>query len=295
MTTVIEIVFSPSVMALLAALQFALVVLFVRKGLDYSDATTATYISIAVATLVFWAAAPFYMRLEFWSHPALIIFAVVGLFRPILSTFLSNAATMQVGPTIAATLGGIAPVFAVAGGVLLLSEPLTVPVAGGTLGIVLGVMVLASRSRGAPRSYARLALLLPLGAAVLRAIAQVMTKWGLDSLPEPLMAGLMGFTVSLVIATPFTVARQKGALLKVHPSAWFWFSCSGVVNAGAVMAVNIALQGGYVVYVVPLTASFPLFTLLLSIMFFKQESFTSRTLAGLALILIGVLAIMLPR
>jgi drug/metabolite transporter (DMT)-like permease len=57
--------------------------------------------------------------------------------------------------------------------------------------------------------------------------------------------------------------------------------------------MNQALNGGYVVYVGPLAASFPLFTLLLSVIFFRQESFSSRMLAGLALILIGVLAIMI--
>ena len=138
-----EVLLGPSVMALVAALQFALVVLFVRKGLDYVDATTGTFLSIAVATFVFWVAAPFFVEWEFWSNPALLIFGLVGLFRPLLSTLLSNAATLQVGPTIAATLGGIAPVFSVAGGVLLLSEPLSTPVALGTLAIVGGVMVLS--------------------------------------------------------------------------------------------------------------------------------------------------------
>lgn len=290
-----HILLGPTVMALVAAVQFALVVLFVRKGLDYSDATTGTFLSITVTTLVFWAVSPLFIQRGFWGSPALIIFGVIGLFRPILSTLLSNAATMQVGPTIASTLGGIAPVFSVAGGVLLLSEPLTLPVATGTLAIVGGVMVLASRGRGTPRTWAKMALLLPLGAAVLRAVAQVMTKWGLDILPEPLMAGLMGSTVSFLVAAPVVLLRQKGALLRVHPMAWLWFSCSGLSNAGAVMAINQALNGGYVVYVGPLAASFPLFTLLLSVLFFRQESFTSRILAGLALILGGVVVIMVLR
>lgn len=284
----VENLLGPTAMALLAALQFALVVLFVRKGLDYADATTGTAISIAVATLVFWVTAPLYVERHYWASPALLIFGAVGLFRPSLSTWLSNAATLQLGPTIAATVGGIAPVFAVAGGVLLLSEPLTAPVAVGTAGIVAGVMVLSSRGRGTPGGWAKIALLLPLTAAVLRAIAQVMTKWGLDILPDPFMAGLMGFSVSLLLTAPLALARRRGAPRRVHRLAWVWFSWSGLANAGAVMAINLALRDGYVVYVGPLTASFPLFTLLLSLLFFRQETFTSRVVAGLCLIFLGV-------
>lgn len=287
-----EILPGPSAMALLAALQFALVVLLVRKGLDYADAATGTVISIAAATLVFWVTAPLYVERHYWSSPALLIFGAVGLFRPSFSTWLSNAATMQLGPTIAATVGGIAPVFAVAGGVLLLSEPLTAPVVAGTLGIVAGVMVLSSPGRGRPGGWAKIALLLPLAAAVLRAIAQVMTKWGLDILPDPFMAGLMGFTVSLLMTAPLALMRRRArALPRVHRLAWVWFSWSGLANAGAVMSVNMALRDGYVVTVGPITASFPLFTLLLSLLFFRQETFSSRVVAGLCLIFLGVTAI----
>ena len=57
------------------------------------------------------------------------------------------------------------------------------------------------------------------------------------------------------------------------------------------MALNVALQQGYVVLVGPLAATFPLFTLLFSVMFFRQETFTVRTLSGVVAISAGVIVI----
>ena len=291
----LDVLLSPSLLSLLAAAQFALQVLFVHKGLNYTDAFRGTCIAIGVAALIFWAASPLYMERAFWGSPALLIFGAVGLFRPVMSTWLSNAAIKEVGPTITATVGAVGPMFTVAGGVLLLSEPLSPATLLGTVGIVGGVMMISLRGRATLRTWATIALLLPLGSAVLRSVAHLMIKFGLETLPEPFMAGLMGFTVSFLMALPPALVRWRGTAAPVPARGWYWFALSGSANAGAMMALNVALNKDYVVFVGPLTASFPLFTLLFSVLFFRQETFTARTLAGVVTITAGVILITLLR
>jgi drug/metabolite transporter (DMT)-like permease len=290
----VEILLGPSVLGLVTAVFFALSILCIRKGLDGSDAATGTLISIAASTALFWVTAPLYMEAGSWFSPALLVFGAVGLFRPVISTYLSNAATKQVGPTIAATVGSVGPFFAVAGGVLLLGEPLGPATVLGTLGIMSGVMVLSSRGR-APRTWAKVALLLPLGSAVLRAAAHVMVKYGLEMLPEPFMAGLVSYSVSLVLALLTTAAGNRQGPARASRGALRWFVSAGICNALAIMALNVALLKGMVVFVGPLTATFPLFTLLFSVVFFRQERVTGRTLAGVVLITAGVIAILVLR
>ena len=53
----------------------------------------------------------------------------------------------------------------------------------------------------------------------------------------------------------------------------------------------VALAKGLLVYVGPLTATFPLFTLAFSVLFFRQEAIPRNILAGVALISAGVAAI----
>lgn len=286
----LDVILAPSVLGLVAAFFFALSILLVRKGLDHTEPAVGTLISIGTATAMFWLAAPFYMKAEFWFSPALLIFGAAGLFRPVISTLLSNTAAKLVGPTIAATVGSIGPIFSVAGGVFLLHEPLGPAGALGTLGIVFGVMVL-SRRGNAPRTWARIALLLPLGSAVLRALAHVMIKYGFEILPEPFMAGMMSYSVSFAVALATCFLPRRSLPWPISGQALRWFMLSGLCNGAAIMALNVALQKGLLVFVAPLTATFPLFTLLLSAMFFKQETLTGKTMAGVCLISAGVIAI----
>ncbi|MCZ6729230.1 MAG: DMT family transporter [SAR324 cluster bacterium] len=289
----LDLMLGPSLLSLAAAAMFALQVLYVRKGLDFTDAITGTCIAIGTSMLIFWAAAPLYMERAHWSSPALLIFGAVGLFRPSISTWLSNFAIKEMGPTIAATVGAVGPMFTVAGGVLLLAEPLSGYTVLGTVGIVAGVMIISWRGRATPGTWTAFALLLPLGSAVLRAVAHIMVKLGLETLPEPFMAGLMGFTVSFAVALPAALLQRRRAPRPIPLGGWYWFALSGVSNAAAIMALNTALRQGYLVLVGPLTATFPLFTLLFSVMFFRQETFTARTLGGVVAISAGVIVITL--
>ncbi len=286
----LEVILGPSLLGLASAFFFALTVLYVRKGLDYADATVGTLISMGAATVLFWVTAPFYMKAEFWLSPALLIFGAVGLFRPVISTYLSNAATKQVGPTITATVGSVGPLFSVAGGVFLLHEPLGPAGALGTVSIVFGVMVLA-RKGPTPRTWPMLALLLPLGSGMLRSAAHVMVKFGLEILPEPFMAGMIAYTVSFVLGLGSYLIRRPKHERGVSGPALYWFVLSGLANGVAIMALNVALKKGMLVVVGPLTATFPLFTLLLSAVFFRQESLTRKTLAGVFMISGGVIVI----
>ena len=129
------------------------------------------------------------MKAEYWSSPVLPLLAAIGLFRPLLSANLGMAGTRILGPTISSTLSATAPLFGVALGVVLLSEPLTPAVAIGTTGIVIAVVVLSWRG-GAHRTWPLVALLLPVGAAFLRSLAHAFAKVRVGSIAKPLLCRL---------------------------------------------------------------------------------------------------------
>ena len=62
-------------------------------------------------------------------------------------------------------------------------------------------------------------------------------------------------------------------------------------NGLAMLALITALREGVVVVVAPIAGSFPLFTLLTSLLFFRQERFTPRILAAVFLVIASVAAI----
>jgi drug/metabolite transporter (DMT)-like permease len=280
----------PVALALLAAALFGAALVSTQSGLRYTDALSGARISVPSAAGLFWLCAPF-LDWSKWQWPAAGIFAVVGLFFPAAVTLLTFEANRRMGPTVAGTIGSTAPLFAVLGAALFLGETLGARELAGTAVIVLGSMAL-SRPGGtelgaAPAS----ALWLPWSAALLRAVAQVLTKAGLALWPSPFAAALLGYTVSAAIVWSAGAARGKGAAA-VNRAGVSWFALTGLLNGLAVLSLYGALDGGPVHLVSPIVATYPLFTLVLSAAWLRRERLTGRLASGVALTAAGVVILL---
>ena len=194
MSSLCSISYLPVVLGLCTAVLFAFGVHCTRIGLRHTDSMSATMISIGASTGLYWLFAPWFIEPRYWLSPAMWVFAGIGLFRPLISANLGTASTRLVGPTIASTLSATSPLFGAALGVLILEETLTPGLMAGTIGIVLGVVALSWRSAGSV-NWPLWALLLPLAAAMLRVLANVFAKLGMQILPSPYFAGLVGYSV----------------------------------------------------------------------------------------------------
>lgn len=283
-----------SVLALAAAAQFATGTLMARRGLGQGDSVTGAVISIGTSALIYWAVAPLAIAPAYFLSPAVWVFAGIGVLRPGVTTILAYEGNRRVGPTIAATMASLSPMFAVAGGVVFLAERPAATTLLGTLGVVCGAAVLAGKGR-VPRSWPVWALLFPLGAAMIRSGAHVAARWGLLMLPSVVMSGLVAYSVSFTVSASIWAVRHRRARQPLTRAAFAWFVGAGALNAGAIFALNTALMLGQVVVVSPLTATYPVFTLLGSWLVFRQEQITGRTVAGVLLIVPSVILITLGR
>lgn len=280
----------PAMLALLSAFMFAVGIQLTRLGLQHTDPATAALVQIAASTGAYWLLAPAFVEARYWLTPAVLLFAAIGLFRPFLSARLALAGTKHLGPTISSTLSGTAPLFGVTFGVLALSESLTLPVVTGTLGIMAGVIVLSSKGKATKRDWAVWALLLPVGASLLRALAQLLAKVGMESLPSPFFVGLVGYTVSLAIALVGTDTRRRASAF-VHTPGFKWLLLTGVVNGLSVLSLNTALACGKLSVISPIVACSPFFTLLLGWFVFKETTINARVVTAVALIVPSVVFI----
>lgn len=279
----------PVVLALGAAFLFALGIQFTRKGLHFSDPRTGTLISIGTATSLYWAVSPWMLERHYWLSPAIALFAAIGLFRPFLSSNLSMAGTQYLGATISSTLASTSPLFGVALGVLLLGEYLGLDIAFGTAAIVAGVVVLSWRGE-VSREWHWWALLLPVGAALLRSVAQAFAKLGMESLPSPYFVGLVGYSVSLAVALADHRWRGAGFAPMINRGC-AWFVLTGLSYGFAILSLNSALNCGRLSVVAPIVACSPLFTLLLGITLFREQAVTARVILAVLLVVPGVVLI----
>jgi drug/metabolite transporter (DMT)-like permease len=270
----------------MASAFFGAQVVLTMRSLNYVDPQTSSMISMGTCVLIFWLLAPFLLRIEYFRNPGIWIFFANGLIHPLFSMYLAFEATKRMGATVSATIAATAPLFASAGAVLALGEHLTVALLIGTLGTVVGVMVLSWKRQG-PTNWALSALLLPIGAAAIRGANHMVGKLGLEILPSPYFASLVSFTVSFTGAILIYRYRVGRLPLRLPRQGFKWSGLSGLSIAMGVLCMYTALHTGLVIVASPIISAYPLFTLFISLLF-RQEVLSVRVLVGFILVLGGI-------
>lgn len=257
-------------------------------------ARSGATIGITSSTCILWLAAPWFLEpAQFWTS-VVLLFALSGLLRPSISANLSIIGIRFLGPTLASTFAATTPIFGACIGILFLDETLTWPIALGTMGIMLAVMILSKRKKepagSAVKTWPLWAILFPLGAACLRSVAHVMIKVGMLEVPDPYFAALVAFTTSSIVMLSLQWRQGMEALTLSNPG-FKYFVGAGLVFSAAVLLLNIALLKGDIVVVIPMISAIPIFSMLLSIVVFRVEKITLRTVLVLALIVPSVAAV----
>ena len=278
------------VYAVLSATLFGAALVTTHSGLKYLEAAAGARVSIPAATLLFWLLAPF-ADLAGWQLAAIGIFALVGLFFPAAVTLLTFEANRRLGPSVTGAVGSTAPLFAVLGAALFLGEALGVRELSATSLIVLGSVLLSGLQGADTRAQRHGAMWLPWTAAALRALAQVLSKAGLTLWPNPFAAALLGYTVSSLAV--WTATLGQPVTRKFHRRGAAWFAATGILNGVAVLCLYRALNTGTVILVSPIVATYPLFTLILSALFLREERMGKTLIGGVALIVTGVIVLLL--
>lgn len=277
------------IFALISAFLFALTNHFQSIGLVGSDARTGSLINIATGAVFYWVLAPFFLESWYWWTWGALLFALVGIIRPSISSLLAIQSIHVMGPTLTSALTASAPIFGAFFAILLLGEELTLKTAIGIGAVVAGAAVASYRKQGLARDWPLWAVTLPLGAALVRASGHVVTKMGLEDVPSASFAVMVSNTVSLAIA--MAAFRIEGRPLVGTIKSYKWFVASGIAAAVSLQFLNLALQIGTVISVVPVVSATPVFTMLLGLFVFRRETFSWRTAATIALVVPGVILV----
>ena len=277
----------PVLLSLAAAIIFAFGNQFSRVALRFVDSQTAVLWQIGVSVSIYWLAAPFYMEAWYWTASVLPLLIMLGCFRPLLSANLGMAGTRILGPTINATLSAIAPLFGVALGVVLLAETLSWEIAVGSVGIVAGVILISSRGPSS-RTWPLVALLLPIGAALVRSLSHAFSKIALEEIPSPFFIAVVAYSVSFVLALANQVRTGRPGYEAVAPEGVKWLIVTGATYGVAVLVLNMALLHGRLIVVAPIVACAPLFTLLLGAVVFRENAITRRVVIAVLIVVPSV-------
>ena len=156
--------------------------------------------------------------------------------------------------------------------------------------VMAGVVVLSMRGR-LSSDWPAWALLLPVGAAFIRVLAQMFAKIGMESIPSPFFVGLVGYTVSFALAVATHLPRKDKS--PIRTPGLKWLVIAGLCYGFAILALNSALACGDLIMVSPIVSCQPLFTLLLGRFVFGEAEIDSRAMLAVALVVPGVILVSL--
>lgn len=276
--------------SLCAACCFGCSDFFTRTGLRYSNSRSAILITTISGLVVAFAWSAYSHAWKYLNIQGVIFFASAGVIAAFLARYLLYIGMERVGVSIAVSLANTRTLFATLIAVLLLGERLTMTIAGATLLIIAGVMVISWEKSGGQidKIRSKKDLAFPILAGFCYGFAYVQRKFGVAYVPSPLAGVLIQNTTAFlcfVLASPLERGRQSVEMRNAR--AWFFYGISGILAFFANFFTFYALNIGPVIIVAPLVALNPLFTLLLAMLFLgKVEKVTGKIFLG-ALLIIG--------
>ncbi len=289
-------------LASVAAVMFAATSVTAKRGMQHTNVLTALIVSLIVTTGIIGVVVVFDPP-DRVTLPGIALLAAAGLAGDGVGRLSMLSAVDRLGPSIAIPIQTAAyPLIALLGGIVLLSENVTVVHFLGAAAVVAGVWVLlgpnsqggqpaAASSKRRPRPKWS-ALVLPVLAGIGFAVSDLFRKSGVKEIPNPAFGAFVAVTTILLLwLTAALVNPRFRRQLRLGPG-WGWLVASGACVAVSLLALFAALETGAVSVVGPIVAAQPLAVVFLSWIILRQiEHVTFRMVMGAVLVVAGVILI----
>jgi drug/metabolite transporter (DMT)-like permease len=285
------------ILALLAAMAYALSTVLARRGLSESDIMSSILVITAIGIIVFFPLTLIFADLRAASIEAILYFTLAGVLAPGLFTLFFFRIIKEVGVSVSGSVFAVIPIFGSLFGVFLLNEVLFLQNWIGIICIAIGVAVIGRSIRNpktAHKNSLKKSLIYPLLAGLILASSVVIRKHALSIYNEPLVGVSLGLSISFLLYLPifFSIYYSKGSLSLKKNFRLFWKS--GVWGAFAEIAAFFALSFELVSIVTPLLQTESLFILLFAHLFLKEiERLSLKLVVSTLLVVVGAILVSL--
>jgi drug/metabolite transporter, DME family len=286
---------APEAIALLASISFALFAVYGWLGLNYSTPLTATIVSLAARTLTLGLAVIITGGIPDFAFVALAVFVVLGVLQSTTS-LLTFIGLQRIGTSRSQPLRNSYPLWSTALAIFIMHERASLAVVSGTLLVVVGVVLISWKPEATTPSYRWWHVLYSLAAGFLAGVAFPLRRYGLTITNEPVFFSFIVAIVSLLGSIPYILWNRSDQGLVWQPKGVMYFFWSGFFEALGALLTLVALTAGQVVIVSPIVATTPLFSLIISVIFFRgKEQVTGKTVLGTIAVVGGTIAIALGK
>ena len=281
--------------AFLTSIWYAAALVSSRRGLRHSTPATVTLVSILVQNGSLWSAVFLSGGIPSVSWIALGLFCVVGIFQMGVRLF-AYTGVLRIGASRSSALQSISPLVSATIAIAVLGETVTPLIIGGTLLVVLGIVLVSWKPEKELPTFRWWHLLLPVAAACLTGMNHPMRRYALGLSNEPLFfSAFMGF-VSLAGFAIYMAVSPQAQRLAWNRKAFLPFLWTGIFETLSIIFIITALSIGPVVVIAPIAATYPVWALIGAKLFLRDvERINVKTVLGVLSVVAGTIAIHLGR
>jgi len=276
-------------LSLITSVSNAVSAIMIAKGLRDSNPTSAALFSTGAQALALLTLLVTGVPEIDWA--AVVVFALSGALALGLGRLLYFIAVERIGVSVSSAIIGVNPLMSTFLAVLLLGENVFVTTFAGAALVVAGVYVLSGTERGSLKGGSTAVAFM---AAFSYALSNVVRKIGLNMQADAVLAAQVAAVAGTLSFLLYLVVAGKMGEVKVERRSLAFFSGAGFVQSVGWLALMVATEMGRVSVVTTIVFSYPLFILLLSWLFLREEEeLTWRVLAGCLFIVVGVIVVSL--
>lgn len=282
------------VLALLAALTFALSGVLVRKKLDESNFISVASVFTVTGNIILWPFALLFTNLGTVSLEGVIFFAIAGILTGMIR-LLNFKSIEVVGVSVTSSIFATSPVYISIFAVLMLSEILTPENWIGIICIVASAVLIErslSESKTTSKRISKKGLVFALLGALTGAFALIVRKLGLNIYDKPLLGVAIEYSISFLLYLILSISfrTMRGSLFSGKGYRLFWKA--GVCASLAWVLTFYALAHEKVSIVAPLTQTAPLFVLFFAYLYLRElERISFKLVIGILLVVIGAVLV----
>ena len=275
--------------ALIASITTALSSVMATRGMRDSNPDTANLMLTGIQTVVLTGL--LVIDVPPLNYTALLWYALAGVCGSFFARLLTMMSYKRIGVSVGSALIGTSPVVTTILAVLFLGEPLLLAVVLGALCVVSGIACINLKNGQISLDWKL--VYLPLGASFLYALSNIIRKMGTNLQPHAVLGAQVSTLAGLLACGVYLVAKDGFRDLELNRGNVGWLAGAGAVNAVAWIAVTMAINLGRVSVASSIIYSYPLFSLILSRLMLRDESYNRYMVVGSGLIVLGVAVVSL--
>ena len=283
----------PQAIGLLTAWTYGISIISARRGLQYSNASTVTLLSLISQTVILWTMVGVFTGVPAVGRGFLWAAAIVGFLMPVLR-WLTYTGIARIGAARGTALRSTHPLFSALLALTFLGETATASLLSGIVLVVAGIVLISWREERRISTARWWHGAYSLSAAFTAAVVHNIARASLLPAAYPILFAAIVGAVSLLVFAGYLLLAGASNRPVWDPRAMRPFLAAAVLETLGFLFFNIALSVGPVVIVTPMVATQPMWVLIFTVVFLRSiEMVTLRTVSGSLAVVAGTLAITL--